>query len=247
MGNPLEFAEIAQPTLLLDYQTNFLCTHSVPKNGTLASYNAFQGQCPQLNTGGNMMNAPEQKGFSWMGLLFGGAYYAGYGQFVKGLIMAAISFIPLTAIPVNIYAGIKAKKQLPVGAHPFEWPKASLVFLIPIILGGAALFFAQGGGGPYTEADFRADMSGYWIVDSSKAEWGFDMRQKPYALIINGRRSPIEMVQFNPADAEGICFMALRLSNGKLIGLTMGSNDHGLMILTASGAQSDTLRFSRRL
>ncbi|BDQ38755.1 hypothetical protein SYK_31150 [Pseudodesulfovibrio nedwellii] len=194
-----------------------------------------------------MKNTEVKKGFSWMGLLFGGAYYAGYGQLVKGLILAAISFTPLTAIPVNIYAGIKAKKQLPVGAQAFEWPKAVLVFFIPIVLGGAVLLFTQGGAKQYTEADFRLEASAYWVVDSTGEEWGFDMRHKPYALIINERRSTLDVMKFTPADADGVCFMALRLSTGKLVGLTMNPADNELMVLSAVEAQNDTLRFVREL
>jgi hypothetical protein len=82
-----------------------------------------------------MSEVEQKKGFSWLGLLFGGAYYAGYGQLVKGLIMAAITGIFL--IPgffVHIYAGIKGKKDLPVGKHPFEWPKAIITAIVPVVV-----------------------------------------------------------------------------------------------------------------
>lgn len=189
----------------------------------------------------------ENSGFSWMGLLFGGAYYAGYGQLTKGLIMAVISFIPITAIPVNIYAGLKAKKQLPVGEEAFEWPKAVLAFFVPVVLGGAVMFFAQGGTSPYTETNFRAEVSSYWTVESSGAELGFDMHQYPYAFIINGQRTPMEIVRFTPEDEDGVCVMVLRLSNGKLFSLTKASHNREFMIFSATGSESDTLRFSREL
>lgn len=72
----------------------------------------------------------EKKGFSWMSLLFAPYYYAGYGKFQKGLVFAIIGFMPLTAIIVNIYAGTKAKKELPIGKQDFKWVAAIGVFLI---------------------------------------------------------------------------------------------------------------------
>ncbi|MCJ2164689.1 MULTISPECIES: hypothetical protein [unclassified Pseudodesulfovibrio] len=87
--------------------------------------------------------APKQ-GFSWMGLLFGGMYFAGYGKLVKGLIMGALSFIPLTAIAVHIYAGIKARKELPVGEQAFSWMNAIIVFCVTSAITGAVLYIVQG-------------------------------------------------------------------------------------------------------
>ncbi|GAB7023803.1 hypothetical protein [Salidesulfovibrio brasiliensis] len=82
-----------------------------------------------------MTQAKEKNGFSWMGLLFGGAYYAGYGQLVKGLIMGAITGIfLLPGIFVHLYAGIKGKKDLPVGQQPFSWGKAIIAALVPGIV-----------------------------------------------------------------------------------------------------------------
>lgn len=193
------------------------------------------------------MTQAEKKGFSWMGLLFGGAYYAGYGQLVKGLIMAVISFIPLTAIPVNIYAGLKAKKHLPVGAQAFEWPKAVLVFFIPMVLGGAVLFFTQGGAKAYTQADFMNDVSGYWLVDQSGIELGFDLRKQPYGLINESGRSDVTLLRYTPMDAEGYCSVHLRLATGKMIILTMNPEDPELMALSSPGMQESILKFTREL
>lgn len=48
----------------------------------------------------NKMSTPadEEKGFSWLSLLFSPYYYAGYGKFSKGLLFAIIGFLPLTQI-----------------------------------------------------------------------------------------------------------------------------------------------------
>jgi len=194
-----------------------------------------------------MTQIEEKKGFSWMGLLFGGAYYAGYGQLVKGIIMAVISFIPLTAIPVNIYAGLKARKQLPVGSQSFNWGAAVGVFIIPVVLGGAILFFTQGGSDTYAEADFRSDASGYWVVGSTGDELGFDLRSEPYALIAGGGRSTMELLSFSPVDSDGYSSANFRLSNGKVVILTMDPSDPKVMALSSPGATDDILTFVRAI
>ena len=79
----------------------------------------------------------EKKGFSWMSLLFAPAYYAGYGKFKKGLVFAIIGFMPLTAIIVNIYAGTKAKKELPIGKQDFKWGAAIGVSIIQTVMSSA--------------------------------------------------------------------------------------------------------------
>ena len=40
---------------------------------------------------------------------------------------------------VNLYAGIKGKKELPVGKQPFEWPKAICVAFVPAVVYMATL------------------------------------------------------------------------------------------------------------
>ncbi|MBI9080604.1 MAG: hypothetical protein JEY79_12805 [Pseudodesulfovibrio sp.] len=86
------------------------------------------------------MTQVEKKGFSWMGLLFGGSYYAGYGELGKGIIMGAITgFFLIPGLFVHLYAGIKGKKDLPVGKQPFEWPKAICVAFVPAVVYMATL------------------------------------------------------------------------------------------------------------
>jgi len=87
----------------------------------------------------NEIQIEETSGFSWMSLFFAPYYYAGYGKLNKGLIFAIIGFIPLTALIVNIYAGIKAKKELPIGKQDFKWGAAIGVFLIQVVLTGGIL------------------------------------------------------------------------------------------------------------
>jgi hypothetical protein len=83
----------------------------------------------------------EKKGFSWMSLLFAPYYYAGYGKFLNGLIFAVIGFIPLTSIIVNIYAGTKANKVLPIGKQNFKWGPAISVFMIHSVITAVVLSF----------------------------------------------------------------------------------------------------------
>lgn len=54
----------------------------------------------------------EKKGWSWLGFFFAPYYYAGYGNLPKGLVLAVISgIVPLFAIVVGVYGGLKAKKS----------------------------------------------------------------------------------------------------------------------------------------
>ena len=77
------------------------------------------------NSRTNVQCAPPSAGkFNLMGLLFCTSYYAGYGKVGKGLVCAAIGFLPITLIPVAIYMGFNANKELPVGSTPFSWGKA---------------------------------------------------------------------------------------------------------------------------
>ncbi len=72
--------------------------------------------------------------FNWVALFFAPMYYAGYGKIGKGLLFALIGFVPITAIPVNIYAAFKANSELPVGENPFSWWKAAIAFALMAII-----------------------------------------------------------------------------------------------------------------
>lgn len=67
--------------------------------------------------------APSGK-FNPMAFLFNTSYYAGYGKIGKAMLLAVVGFIPLTLIPVAIYMGFRANKELPIGQIPFHWGKA---------------------------------------------------------------------------------------------------------------------------
>lgn len=84
----------------------------------------------------------KKKGFSWLSLLFAPYYYAGYGKYTKGVIFAIIGFIPLTSIIVNIYAGFRAKLELPIGEQNFKWIPAIAVYLLHSIIWGSIYFMS---------------------------------------------------------------------------------------------------------
>jgi hypothetical protein len=90
-----------------------------------------------------MSEAIANKGFNWMGFLFAPYYYAGYGNIQKGIILAVISFIPLTQIIVGIYAGKKANQELPVGKQEFDWKKATPVIILHLVIVAVVLSFTS--------------------------------------------------------------------------------------------------------
>ncbi len=63
----------------------------------------------------------EKKGWSWLGFLFAPFYYAGYGKFVKGLLLFFIGIVPLFGLMAFIYGGLRAKKDLPINMQKFRW------------------------------------------------------------------------------------------------------------------------------
>lgn len=81
--------------------------------------------------------------FNVMALLFSSAYYAGYGKIGKGIMLAAIGFMPLTLIGVGIYAGINANKELPVGNTQFSWGKAIGISVLHSVFQIIAIFVIQ--------------------------------------------------------------------------------------------------------
>ena len=100
-------------------------------------------------------------GFSVMAFLFTSYYYAGYGNFWKGFMLAVVGvFLPFIAIftfplevalssplLVNIYAGAVAKSELPVGGR-FEWSACIgmvllflLIYIVILVFVGALYYF----------------------------------------------------------------------------------------------------------
>lgn len=146
----------------------------------------------------NEVQAEEKKGFSWMSLLFAPYYYAGYGKFLKGLVFAIIGFIPLTAIIVNIYAGTKAKKELPIRKQNFKWGAAIGVFLIHWAITATVFSFS-----PQFQQEINAatlsDVSGIWRGNSDGAMVTIDLDKKDKYLIIDEQKIPL---QINSIDTE---------------------------------------------
>lgn len=76
-----------------------------------------------------------KKGWSWLGFLFAPHYYAGYGQLKKGLLLAVISGImPLVAVAVGIYGGLKARQELPIKEVEFNWKNVAFTVITMIIV-----------------------------------------------------------------------------------------------------------------
>lgn len=63
-----------------------------------------------------------EKTWSWLGLLFGPYYYAGYGKFKKAVLLGFLSLVPIVGyIGVPMYCGLKVKQELPIGEKQFSW------------------------------------------------------------------------------------------------------------------------------
>lgn len=114
----------------------------------------------------------EKQGFSWLTFFFAANYYAGYGKFKRGLLFAVIGFTPLTAIIVNIYAGFKAKKELPIGKQPFKWKMAIGMAVIQMLIAGVVFSLSK-------------DKSSYEIGESQEDNASFVNSPKEDANIVN--------------------------------------------------------------
>ncbi len=75
-----------------------------------------------------------KKGWSWMGFLFTGYYYAGYGKFKKGLFLGIVGIIPLVGMAISIYAGLKAREELPIKQELFNFKAVFGLFFVQIIV-----------------------------------------------------------------------------------------------------------------
>lgn len=75
-----------------------------------------------------------KQSWSWLGFFFAPYYYAGYGNLQKGLILAVISGLPLLAIFIGVYGGLKAKKELPIGNKEFNWKNVGITVVVSIIV-----------------------------------------------------------------------------------------------------------------
>jgi len=76
-----------------------------------------------------------KQGWSWLGFFFAPYYYAGYGNLQKGLILAVVSgLMPLFAIFVGVYGGLKAKQELPIGNQEFNWKNVGIAVVVLVIV-----------------------------------------------------------------------------------------------------------------
>jgi hypothetical protein len=80
------------------------------------------------------MEKKVKTGFSWMGFLCGPHYYAGYGNLKKGIILALLCFMPLTALGVSIHCGLKANAELPVGRGEFNWKNVAITVALIVVM-----------------------------------------------------------------------------------------------------------------
>lgn len=69
----------------------------------------------------NVEPIENKQGWSWMGFLFAPFYYAGYGKIKKGFVLLLLQMLPFVGLGVMIYAGLKARKELPIGISLFSW------------------------------------------------------------------------------------------------------------------------------
>ncbi len=119
--------------------------------------------------------------FNWIAFLLNGAvYYAGYGKVKKGILLALIGFFPLTAFFVNLYAGFKANKELPVKKEAFHWGKAISVLAVHVVILiiAASLIvslklFNQGEASAdeqvvYTKSSILNAVTGVWEINTTK-------------------------------------------------------------------------------
>jgi len=156
-----------------------------------------------------IMETTTKTKFNWIALLInGGAYYAGYGKVKKGLLMALIGFIPLTVFCVNIYAGFKANKELPVKKQEFNWGKAIGVFLFQGLILTVSSVLIKGwiseqpqahveqNVSQVSSANILSDISGTW-----KSEYGetfiFSLAGEPKLVAVEGDVYPFEVTNID--------------------------------------------------
>jgi len=85
--------------------------------------------------------------FNIFAFIFNVSYYAGYGKVGKAILLGIIGIVPLLLaiilkiggliflimLPVAIYMGFAANKELPIGEKPFHWGKAVGVGLLQFV------------------------------------------------------------------------------------------------------------------
>jgi hypothetical protein len=84
-----------------------------------------------------------EKKFNWLAFFFASAYYAGYGKIGKALVFAFAGIVPLAALVANIYAGVKANRELPIGSSPFKWIPAIAVAALAVAISATSAYALQ--------------------------------------------------------------------------------------------------------
>jgi hypothetical protein len=98
----------------------------------------------------------KKKGWSWLGFLFAPYYYAGFGQWKKAIILMVLSF--LVPLGPNIYGGLKAKEQLPLGQGAYHWGKCLGMLGIAVVM--TTVFLVAKG--QLSNSVLLDDVSGVW-------------------------------------------------------------------------------------
>jgi hypothetical protein len=189
----------------------------------------------------------EKKGFSWMALLFAPYYYSGYGKLKKGLIMAVIGFIPLTAIFVNIYGGFRAKKELPIGKQDFKWGPAIGVFFLHWII-TAVVFSFSPQFQEEMETSMLSDVSGVWRADSDGAMVTINLSDESQHVIINENQIPVKV---DTIDSDNHVVSLKINANNQIVIWTIQkvfeTEDRFHLKLTLHEGSQDELSFVRNL
>lgn len=77
----------------------------------------------------------QKEGFNWLALFFAPHYYAGYGQLNKGIAFAVISgILPILAIVVGVYGGMKANRELSINQSEFNWKNVVITIVTMLIV-----------------------------------------------------------------------------------------------------------------
>lgn len=81
----------------------------------------------------NKENRMNTSGFNWLAFFFNTAYYAGKGRATKGFVLALFAWLPIFMIPIAIYCGVKANKE--IDSSEFSWKHAIGVGLFQLFVG----------------------------------------------------------------------------------------------------------------
>ncbi len=76
----------------------------------------------------------EKKGWSWLGFFFGPYYYAGYGKTLTAFLMGLFTLVPFVGLVIAVYAGLNAKKELPIGKQKFKWADTIVLIVFMVIV-----------------------------------------------------------------------------------------------------------------